>query len=594
MASNAKNKRKILKASPPEEIEKSIFNLRDKYIRDDGKEACFERLCYSGCPLLTIRDDRVMAKKKNAKLLDMNRRLMIIKIYTYINDLPYTDRSKINKFEYILNYIKFLDGKGIAEIFSKNSIEIYTDELLRQYRIGLKGKTLQLKQAAIRDALKYINRDIYSDCKKIFIDFPNDSTPRIPYTDNELNSIIKALKVIYNSYSRNIINNDIPKKFPLYDHEIYPDISNEYIWRYTSTGNRDIWKFDLSRVAYLIVCFYTGANSTSLLKLRFSDIDENTFKSSSRGNYTLHTVKGRQGGQSNYIDVGFSKKAKLFFESWLDISRKLSSGIDGYLFPKLVNGRTSAMSTTESMKLNSIFKAYNITSITNQRLRKTKAAVLIRVTESIIKVSEGLNNSLGSASKSYSDGAEEQMEFSLAMALNVMERTSKGEGIELARANSEFQYRDPLREEYFLKNKGIIPTSVSSGLRCGNPFGEKANSLKKLLVKENLADVNEQVACFKLIDCFECPSHAVIAEVEDVWLLLSFQDVILEIIALPAINSVPSQQLINAHSKLKSILIKIKTDFNDIYELGREKYLDSPHPLWADTDDFGILAGVYS
>ena len=115
-----------------------------------------------------------------------------------------------------------------------------------------------------------------------------------------------------------------------------------------------------------------------------------------------------------------------------------------------------------------------------------------------------------------------------------------------------------------------------------------------MLIKENLADQDETVACYKFLECFGCQYHAVIAEEQDVWLLLSFNDVILESLARPAINSAPSNVLKKVHNTLQLILERVKKEHQKIYSSAYELYLEGAHPLWSEKDDLGLLMGVYS
>ncbi|MEW2693243.1 hypothetical protein [Vibrio cholerae] len=125
------------------------------------------------------------------------------------------------------------------------------------------------------------------------------------------------------------------------------------------------------------------------------------------------------------------------------------------------------------------------------------------------------------------------------------------------------------------------------------PFGEKAVHLKKILIQNGLSDSNEKVACFKFLECFSCPFHAVIAEVQDIWLLLSFKDVVLETQTRPAVNSVPSKALSEAVSATENILSSVENSYPRIYKKAFEKYLIQPHPLWTDVEDLDMLVGVY-
>lgn len=87
--------------------------------------------------------------------------------------------------------------------------------------------------------------------------------------------------------------------------------------------------------------------------------------------------------------------------------------------------------------------------------------------------------------------------------------------------------------------------------------------------------------------------HAVVAEVEDIWLLLSFGDVILESLTTPSINSKPSNLLNKVHSTVQVIIERIKTKHATVYHEAYQKYLDTAHPLWQDTSDIELMLEIY-
>nr|MBF4333261.1 site-specific integrase [Vibrio anguillarum] len=103
----------------------------------------------------------------------------------------------------------------------------------------------------------------------------------------------------------------------------------------------------------------------------------------------------------------------------------------------------------------------------------------------------------------------------------------------------------------------------------------------------------DKIACFKFLDCFDCPYHAVIAEVQDVWSLLSFRDAISEALSRPSVNSIPSQHLKKVTNSVEHILLVIQERFPMVYKKAYEQYLESPHPLWSDDDDLKIFMGIY-
>ena len=323
--------------------------------------------------------------------------------------------------------------------------------------------------------------------------------------------------------------------------------------------------------------------------LKISDIDEEPFQDINRRSYKLRTIKGRQSGRINEIEAGFTKKGKTFFNRWLKISKKLNSHSDGYIFPNLSRNKPSKMTTSNASKLNKYIINFGIPAFSSQRFRKTKASLIMRATESIFMVAQGLNNSVATASKHYANGDPVTTELSLASALYIREQTALGSPLDNAIKESAFIFNDPIKESV----TNTKYKKLSNGLRCGGAFGEKSIKIKSALIKEGLAKESNLVACHKFLECFGCMHHAVVAEVEDIWSLLSFGDVILESLTTPSINSKPSNLLNKVHSTVQVIIERIKTKHAAVYHEAYQKYLDTAHPLWQDTSDIELMLEIY-
>jgi hypothetical protein len=572
-------------------------NHKNKYIYSNNGIADFNRLYLIGCPILPIPDRSISIPKNQHELIDANRRETVNRLHSIVSTMDRTDRSKTNLFYVLVHYLRFMDSKNISRIFSPESIKIYIDSLKQEYRDGTKGKTLSTRQGLLKTLIKELDAKLFMECESIFIKFPNDVEHSEPYTDSELKNIANALYVIYKNYSTHLSNNTIPDVFPLYPESNIQGVENLNLTekpqfrrstRYKT--NHNLWKADLSRVAYLLTCLHTGINSSSLLKLKHSDIAEDPFKAINRSAYKLKTIKGRQRGKVNYTDVGFSKKAKIFIESWIQLSRNINGeDSDGFIFPNVHNSKLSEMTATSAGKINKTFMNLGLPSLTSKRFRQTKATLIMRSTESIIMVAQGLNNTLETASKYYANGDTVTTELSLASALYVRERAAQGGSLSQAVLESSYIFKDPVREESLKK----IGKKLPNGLRCSENNGEKSRKLKDVLTKLNIASEEDVVSCYKFLDCFGCKFHAVVAEVNDIWLLLSFNDVILESLNRPSINSQPSKVLNRVYSTLQSILVKIKTEHSAIYNKAYEEYLSSPHPLWENGKDLELIMGIY-
>ncbi|MGO3668615.1 MAG: site-specific integrase [Vreelandella alkaliphila] len=567
------------------------IELQIKIISDGHSTANFERLYYKNCPVLDTPSRRVKLPKTQPILEDMNRRTLVYKITSVVNGMDRTVRSKINIFTQLVEFFRYCDKHKHNEIFTTESIKQYTKSLVKSYHSGAKGKSLRQKQSVLKTFLKEFDPNLYFCCCQYFYEFPNDGITISPYTDEEIKILLESLYVIYKDYSKYTKQRQKPLVFPLKGDSQHTkhQINSRKVHANT---NKDQWKFDLSRAAYFITCFYTGVNANSLFSLKHSDVSKISFKETTRGVYKFSTVKGRQGGRTNHINVGFGRKAKDFLTDWIKISRLLTNSKSEYVFPKIINGKSYQMTVTEASHLSKVFQNLNLPSLSSQRFRKTKSSLTIRATGSLLMVSEGLNNSPITASKNYSDGDPTTIELTLAKALDIRRLTAQGKSLNEATEHSAYKFRDPIRESQLLSQERI-PTSSSSGLRCTMPYGQKAKNLKKALIYNEVATKDDNVACYKFLECFSCEFHAVIAEEQDIWLMLSFNDIILQSLARPSVNSIPSNLLSNVNASINNILEKIKCLHPNVYKLAYEKYLDGPHPLWSDNDDLDLLLRLY-
>ncbi|MBF4323377.1 hypothetical protein EAY22_24635, partial [Vibrio anguillarum] len=373
--------------------------------------ADFERLNYKGCPVLDLPIHKIKVNSSRIEKIEMNRRSLVNKITTTVNLMERTTRTKINTFSVLVALFRFCDENNIENILTVSTIAEYLKKSVTEYHKGKKGKNPGQKQGTLISFVREYDFKLHLDLKPFIFAFPRDSQSIKPYTDRELSELYAALDTIYSIYADCVEKKVIPCAFPLITSE------GEAVRAVKANTNREQWKFDLTRSAYFITCLYTGINATPLLGLKHSDISEKSFKTVSRGVYKLATVKGRQGSRLNYLDVGFNRRAKEFIQHWIGISKGLVNDNNEFVFPKIINGIALQMTSSEATDLNVVFRKLNFPDLKTQRFRKTKASIIMRATESIFAVADGLNNLPETVSKHYTDGNPETMELSLASAL---------------------------------------------------------------------------------------------------------------------------------------------------------------------------------
>ena len=597
MAFIGNEKRKAIHIQKDLELDVLEIPIEQMTLKDDSHTAYFRRLGFKGCPKIKTRSRGTIFVTDGQALQDMDRWEKVKELYSIMIKLDRRPRTKINIFNAMVSLIRHCDEREIDDFYSVIAVRSYISKMKKRYLQGIKGKTLMQTQNSIKVVLSEVKPSLIDDLSNDFLTFASDTSPSLPYSDDELKKLVKALYKIFNEYKQCVLLDIVPEIHPLYCKETLIRNGNFNYHTKSSWGKKlhsknsyDTWRNDLIKTAFFLTSFYTGANESALLNLRLSDISTDTFNQVSGGSFILKTIKERQGGKENYLEIGFSKKAKEFFETWLLIRKILIKQDADFVFPQLVkNKATKSGSTRIATTLNNTFALLGLPLLSTQRFRKTKATLIMRATESIFSVAEGLNNSPDTVSKHYSNGVPELMEFSIAGALDVRQRTLQGESLDEAVLESAYHFKDPVREQFYLKNKLAIPNTLSNGLRCKDSFGEKAKQLKKSLVKAGLAKQKNKVACHKFLECFGCPYHAVIAEVDDIWLMLSFRDVILEVACQPSINSIPTTTLAKVTNTVESILERLKREFPRVYKSAEVKYSELPHPLWADKTDFNVL-----
>lgn len=597
MAFLGNEKRKVTNAkitNPPSALPLPTDKL---ILRDDldSRRCYFKRLGYKYCPRMKKGASQEFQLSTDFELIDMGRWEVIRHCYNTILLMDRRFRTKAGYFSSLVMFFEHCDNNELEVDFNYTTIISFINQLKKRYLENIRGTTISQTLSSFKILLNELKPALADQLKDDFLFVKDKSESIKPYTDLELKQIVRLLYVIFNKYRICIMNDSKPTVHPL----LCDDSGNDFLgnpFNGTHTfyvmRSRNSWKNELVAVAFYLTSFYTGLNESQLLAIKFSDISNEHFERTSDGVYKLSTTKHRQRGRTNITTVGFSKRAKEFFDTWLSLSKLITNNTSDYVFSvySLSKKKYTAMSASQfSHQMNKRLKYFELPPLRTKRFRKTKATLIIRATESIFAVAESLNNSPDTVSKHYSDGVPEVMEFSIAGALDVRQKTIQGEPLDIAILESAYHFKDPIREEFYLKNKLNIPNTLSNGLRCNDSFGEKAKKLKKSLVKSGLANDKNKVACHKFLECFGCPYHAVIAEVDDIWLMLSFRDVILEISCQPSINSIPTTTLTKVTNTVESILERLKREFPDCYKSAEVKYSELPHPLWADKTDFDVL-----
>ncbi len=257
MAFIKKDKRKTISARSSQYSDVTNINLKDKVITDGHGTADFERLLYKGCPVLPISGRRIVIPKSQPIIVDAGRKEFAIKICNIIHSMDKSNRTKVNIFNELVRFMRIMDDNGNGQPFCYDSISMYVSSLVEEYNSGKQGSTILSRQNSIKALILEFDHELYDKYKNVFICFPKDTVHVVPYTDNELKDIIRALFIIYDNYSAHLENDTTPEHFPLKminEEGANRSISGDKISNRTvSYGtNNSVWKADLVRVAYYI------------------------------------------------------------------------------------------------------------------------------------------------------------------------------------------------------------------------------------------------------------------------------------------------------------------------------------------------------
>lgn len=343
MAFIGNEKRKAIHIQKDLELDVLEIPIEQMTLKDDSHTAYFRRLGFKGCPKIKTRSRGTIFVTDGQALQDMDRWEKVKELYSIMIKLDRRPRTKINIFNAMVSLIRHCDEREIDDFYSVIAVRSYISNMKKRYLQGIKGKTLMQTQNSIKVVLSQVKPSLIDDLNNDFLTLASDTSPISPYSDNELKLIVKVLYKIFNCYKQCVLLNAIPEVHPLYDREVLVKNNNfnsrtEKAWEkklYTK-GHLDKWRNELINTAFYLTSFYTGANESALLNLRLSDISTDTFDQVSSGSFILKTVKYRQGGKDNFIEIGFSKKAKEFFETWLLLRKVLIKQESDYVFPRII------------------------------------------------------------------------------------------------------------------------------------------------------------------------------------------------------------------------------------------------------------------
>ncbi|EGR0412165.1 hypothetical protein GWZ53_12995 [Vibrio cholerae] len=415
----------------------------------------------------------------------------------------------------------------------------------------------------------------------------------------EFKPLVRCFIAAFGQFRKHFLEGTRPEIHPFWDEQKFNQVAVKEGWtvrkRTTqkygfkrSMSSENTTRNHFSQLASVLAFCFTGQNTTPLLNLRFSDV---RFTEESYGKVYFDMTKARAKHLGFDTSMGFHKKTQEFFHQWLEISKALQKelGTD-WVFPYFmesgeVKGCVEAGQLKPQERINKLTKKLGLAHITPSILRQTKIDTLMKVTEDIYLVSMSANNDVKTIKASYAHGNESDHKRGLAASNEALYDVVKnGTAPNEAASQAKYSYADVLSHydyQRLRKEERENDAQTPLGVRCKDATRGAANTVRKNLEKMGIKQPEEK-RCTDFLGCFECEFHRLVSEVEDIWLMMSFNDTLQQMKDYPAINSLPTDKFHKLCNTIESILTQFKAVSPDNYTQAQEKHSESPHPLYSD------------
>ncbi|MBB1465645.1 hypothetical protein H5300_20455 [Vibrio sp. SG41-7] len=358
--------------------------------------------------------------------------------------------------------------------------------------------------------------------------------------------------------------------------------------------NRQVFYNQASRNWFFVLSMLTGMNKSVLANVQHKDV---SFKSIGSGRFVFNGEKLRAGYKDLDNTAGFSLRTKILITRWIKTSTLMYQSLGIPLSNELplcpffsANGDvwTFNVDGTSIGVINKQLEKITGLTVSASRFRATKSDVLMRVTEDIFLVSQGLNNTVNVVAKRYSSGVQADHDNNLNATFGVLSATAKGEeigkAIEDAKAMhsdifSDYDYKKFRRSES--KEQPLMTTPT--GIKCAGPTPEKLVAEARRMKQLGIDFSQDTGRCTDFLGCFDCDRHKLVASENDIWLMLSFLEQIEDLKEVVASNSAPKDEYFVLEGILKKVLLRLKQKAPKNYAQAKQKVDDGDyHPLYQD------------
>lgn len=580
-----------------------------------GSATCtMKRLKYKGCPTLkrgTYDGEREF--KDGTVLVDANRDSFIRELHTFLSEN--INGSTYTNFKNIAHFLKWVDENEIevtnSDYFNEQIITLYAQHWSNKIAMG--NASPRSWENTRSTLVWYLNRtgreSLSGRLPRLKFDGLSTNHHKPYCVESELKPLAKSLMRSYKILKDHLGKNTLPSTHPLFDEDDFNTVSHTQnldskeiarrMRRFKKLVSCDITNSTV-KVAMMLTYLFTGMNATPLKRIRICDV---AFSQLQGNRFILRSVKDRANGVEIDNAMGFSKHAKEFIEGWWDFVMGIAGGDKEFpLFPyKMKDGEFISYAKTSlapQTELNELLPMVGLPKINASRLRKTKLDVLLRTTESVYLVSQSGNNSINVVSRNYTNGVDSDHEKNLSASMDATFKISKGSDIQQAVSQAKFKHADILDHyEYERLREGksrASETRTPLGIRCQNNRNGAAELIKKSLERSGIKTNDEEAVCTDFLSCFDCAEHALVSDVDDIWLMLSFADTLQQMEQIPAINSTPEDKYEKLRLTIDDILIKFKHKSPSNYNEAEEKHRIAPHPLYSHARSLIDLQEVFS
>ncbi|MCQ1059389.1 hypothetical protein LRP52_23800 [Photobacterium sp. ZSDE20] len=549
-----------------------------------------------------------------------NRDDIVRDIHQRLNPLP-ENISKQNYFSGLVIYFKYLDGIGYHGDLFTNAVMI--DCLKHFNKLREKGERVSLAgqiQVSLSFFLRLWNRE--SDLKTL----PEVAARPLAankafHVETELKTLSKILVKGALVFQEAIEKNELLDIHPFFDEERFDEQVRRNGWKLRQSAekkkgfkqcmkptaanikssplpleqfHRQALYNQASRNWFFVFSMLTGMNTSVLANVQHGDV---SFKSIGSGRFVFDGEKFRAGYKDLDNSAGFSQRTQELITRWLKTSKVmyLSLGIplsnelplcpffntNGEVWTFISHGSNVGRVNTQLEKITGL-------TVTTSRFRATKSDVLMRVTEDIFLVSQGLNNDINVVAQRYSSGVQADHDNNLNATFGALSAVAKGEEIGKAIEDAKAMRSDIL-SDYDYKNlrsrksKEQPLMTTPSGIKCAGATPEKLIAEARRMKQLGIDFSKDTGRCTDFLACFDCDSHKLVASENDIWLMLSFLEQIEDLKEMVASNSAPKDEYFVVEGMLKKVLLRLKQKAPKNYAQAKQKVDDGDyHPLYQD------------